>query len=413
MKTASDESSPIQHFVARQPIFDRKQKVYAYELLFRSGLDNFFAHADGDEASSRVITDSFLLFGLEEVTGGAKAFINFTRGLLVKEYALSLPKRFAVVEILETVEPDSEVIEACRRLKANGYELALDDFVYAPSYKPLLELTDIVKVDFLHSPEEEVKKLAKTLLPKGIKLLAEKVETRGDFERALALGYIYFQGYFFSRPVIISRKAIPVFKLQLLRLLREINRPDIDFKMLAKTIEAEVSISLKLLKFINAAAFGLRRKVASILQALTLLGEKEVRNWASLLTLSGLATDKPAELVVTSLLRAKLAESVAGAAGLAQRSADLFLLGLFSLLDAMVDRPMEEILADIPLADDIKDALLGRPNRLRLILDLVLAFEKGAWSALSEMAAQLQIKEESLPPAYAEAMKWLQEISVV
>ena len=209
----------MEHFVARQPIFDLQQNVFAYELLFRAGLDNYFENMDGDEATRQVLANTFLLFGINNLTEGKKAFINFTRTVLLNEYALMLPNQITVIEILEDVEPDRNVLEACRKLKKHGYTLALDDFVYHPKFQPLLGLADIVKVDFLLSGPEDRKKLADDFRPKGIRLLAEKVETVEDFHQARDWGYTLFQGYFFSRPVILSQKDVPGFKFSLLRML--------------------------------------------------------------------------------------------------------------------------------------------------------------------------------------------------
>ncbi|MEW5721769.1 MAG: HDOD domain-containing protein [Thermodesulfobacteriota bacterium] len=396
--------------MARQPIFDRGLKVFGYELLFRSGLANFFTHTDGDMATSRVIADSFLLFGLEELTGGAKAFINFTRNLLLQDYALVLPTQVSVVEVLETVEPDPEVLAACRRLKDRGYTLALDDFVFQEKYRPLIELADIIKVDFLSSSPEEIETLARNFRSSGHRLLAEKVESHQDFQKALDFGYAYFQGYFFSRPAIVSRKDLPAFKIHHLRLIQELNAPEMDFNGLTRLVESEVSLSYKLLKYINSAAFGLRAKVASIKQALTLLGEIEVRRWASLITLTEMASDRPAELVVTSLTRARFCELLAPPAGLAERKSDLFLMGLFSQLDAIVGRPLKELLDQVPVADEVKAALLGRANRLRPFLDLFEALDQARWSALSKLAKKTKIKEEVVAQTYLDAIMWSQGV---
>ena len=301
----------LEHFIARQPIFDTKGRVYAYELLFRSGLHNYFDCDDQDHAAASVIANSNLLFDLSEMTGSTKAFVNCTRRVLLEDLITTLPRQQAVVEVLEDVEPDEELIAACRRLKNKGYTLALDDFVYHQNYEPLLELADIIKVDFLLSDVEEQERLARMMIPRGIKMLAEKVETHEVYEQARKMGYQYFQGYFFAKPVIISRKDIPTNKVQFLRILKEVHAQEVDFKKLAQTIQSEVSLSYKLLKLINSAAFALRNKVTSILQALSLLGLREIRSWVSLLSISSMADDKPAELVVSSLIRARLCEHLA------------------------------------------------------------------------------------------------------
>ncbi|MHB1397626.1 MAG: EAL and HDOD domain-containing protein [Trichloromonadaceae bacterium] len=396
----------MEHFLARQPIHDRNGKIYGYELLFRSGLDNFFDYSDADRACSRVIANSFLLFSIEEMAGGARAFLNFTRHVLVHDFGSVLPRDYTVVEVLETVEPDAEVMAACRRLKAQGFVLALDDFIDRPEYAPLLDLVDILKIDFLISDVAARADYAARFLPRGIRLLAEKVETLEDYQMALDLGYHYFQGYYFSRPVIVSRKDIPTAKLPYLRILREVNASDIDFQRLAEAIQGEVATSYKLLRYINSAFFGLRKPVTSIMQALALLGEREFRKWISLLSLAELTTDKPTELLNLSLIRGKFCEMAGSLFGYGQRSEDLFLMGLFSLLDAILERPLGDVLDSIPMSADTRGALLGEPGTLHTLLQLATAMERGAWNELPALTAELQIAEDQLAPLYVAAVQW-------
>lgn len=396
----------MEHFLARQPIHDRKGKIFGYELLFRSGLDNFFDYSDPDRASSRVIANSFLLFSIEEMTGGSRAFLNFTRHVLVHDFGSVLPPDHTVVEVLENVLPDAEVVAACQRLKAQGFVLALDDFNDRPEYAPLLELVDIIKVDFLTSDAAARADYAARFIPRGIRLLAEKVETLEDYQMALDLGYHYFQGYYFSRPMIVSRKDIPTAKLPYLRILREVNASDIDFRRLADAIQGEVATSYKLLRYINSAFFGLRKPVTSIVQALALLGEREFRKWISLLALAELTTDKPTELLNLSLIRGKFCEMAGSLCGYAQRSEDLFLMGLFSLLDAILERPLGDVLDAIPMTADTRGALLGEPGTLQTLLQLATAMERGAWSELPALTAELHIAEDRLAPLYVAAVQW-------
>ncbi len=399
----------VEHFIARQPIFDVEQKVYAYELLFRSGLDNYFDCDDIDHASTSVIADSFLLFGIDEMTGGRRAFLNCTRKVLVEDLATSLPKQHAVIEVLETVEPDEEVIAACKRLKDMGYILALDDFVYHQKFEPLLDLADIVKVDFLLSGPGERQRMSTLLRRRGIRMLAEKVETQEDFEQAVAMGYELFQGYFFSKPIILSRRDIPTNKLQYLRVLKEIHSPEIDFQRMAQIVQSEIALSYKLLKLINSAAFALRHKVSNILQALSLLGEREVRTWVSLLAISAMADDKPAELVVNSLIRARFCDQAAELIGEESQRSELFLMGLFSQLDAILDRPLPELLDEIQVAPQIRQALLGEEGVLNQFLQVTIALERGYWDRLHTLAAQLNLNELALSETYLDAVRWAQK----
>ena len=403
----------MQFFVARQPIFDRQEHVYAYELLFRSGLDNYFQDFDADQASSKVITNTFLGIGIEKLTADKRAFINFTRNLLVKEYATLFPKELLVVEVLEDVEPSAEIVAACRKLKELGYLIALDDFIYAEKFEPLIALADIIKVDFTQTVGAERETLVQQFSSRGIELLAEKVETREEYNQAMDLGYDYFQGYFFSKPEIVSGHDIPTSKLTYFTILREIGCAELDLGRIEALIKQEVSLSYKLLKYINSALFGLRSQVTSIKQALTLLGQNNVRKWIALVALSQMGEDKPLELVVISLTRAKLCESVSDRVGLGDRSQDLFLLGLFSMIDVLMDRSMPDLLADLPIAEDIKAALLGEDNRFRSVFDSVFAYESGTWEEFSAFSTQLQLDEDEIPGLYAESVEWAKQITEI
>ena len=400
----------MDHFIARQPIFDQRQKVFAYELLFRSGPDNFFDCPDGDSATGQVIADSLMLFGIDVITGGVKAVINFTRSLLLQGYAFSLPRNAAVVEILGDIEPDDEIYEVCLELKKKGYPLALSGLADGPRAGELLELADIVEVDFRTSDSEVRRRIADALDRKGVRLLAKKVETRDEFTEALDMGFSFCQGYFFNKPVILSRKDIPGMKFHYLNLLKEINAPEMDFDRLEDLIKSEVSMAYKLMRYVNSVSFGFSTKVNSIRHALGRLGENQIRKWASLIALSDLGRDKPTELIQSSAMRGRFCEETAGLAGMRERGPDLFLLGLFSQLDAIFGRPLEEILDELPLADDLKAALLGDENSIGRVFKLTLAYEKGDWFEMSRLAGGLKIDESLLPPVFVESMQWTREM---
>lgn len=408
----------MQSFIARQPIFDTKQRVYAYELLFRSSLDNVCDIPDLNYASTKIITDSCMLLGMENITGGKKAFINTTRDVLLKDCIDLLPRELSVIEILETVEPDEEVLRVCSKLKQQGYLLALDDFSYREEYNELINLVDIIKVDFLQTSREEQRSLVERFAPRGIRFLAEKVETQVAFEEAQEMGYVYFQGYFFCRPMILTWKDVPGFKLHYLNILREIHRPELDFGHIEEIIKRDVSLSYKLLRYINSAFFSWRVEINSIRQALILLGEKEVRKWASLIALASMSKDKPEELVAQAVIRAKFCESMAPLVGLAHRAEDLFLMGMFSLVDAILDRELKEILRDMPIADDVKAALLderyrsgAEGARLKNAHECVLAYERADWPRLEEAAKNLGMSNAALelPRLYLQAVGWVQK----
>lgn len=392
-------------FVARQPIFNKRQEVYAYELLYRSGADKFYSSLNGDQASSEVITNSFLLIGLETLTRGKKAFINFTQNLLENDVATLLPNEYIVVEILTDIEPDEKMLGACKKLKEMGYLLALSNYKYDPIFDPLVALVDIIKVDFLSTDENERKEIIRRISPQRVTFLAEKVETREDFLQAVEMGYTFFQGYFFSKPVIVSRKDIPSFKLTYLKILQEINKPELDFDKIEKLIKRDVSLSYKLLKFINSLGFGFRSEIRSIKQALVLLGKKEISKWLSLISLKGIGENKPDELIVTAICRAEFCELIASRIGLKHRSSDLFLMGMFSLIDAFLDRPLADILAELPISEDIKHALLGGENRFREVYELILSYETGDWDMLSKKASNLDLVEKEVKAFYLRSLE--------
>jgi len=399
-------SQSLQIFMARQPIFDRKRNVFGYELLFRSGLENFFRHDNLDEASSHVLTTSSMVFDLGTVTGKRKAFVNLTRTVLLSDSVTLLPADTTVVELLESIQADEEVLAVCQRLKSLGYQIALDDFVYTENNSSLLTLADIVKVDFLQSDEATQASLVDRVGPLGIRLLAEKVETQEDFTRAVKMGYDYFQGYFFARPEIISRKDIPAVQLNNLQLLREIHHPNLNIARLEELLKHDVSLSYKLLRYINSAFFGWKVEIRSVRHALVLLGDKEVRKWATLVALANIAVEKPRELMVQAVFRARFLETLAPLLGMKDRAQDLFLMGLFSLIDAIVDRPAAEILSDIPIAADAKMALVEGKGHLKGVLDICLSYEKADWDNLSHVASTLVVSEESLPQLYLDATEW-------
>ncbi len=393
-------------FVARQPIFDGQQDVHAYELLFRSGLQNFCDAVDGDQSTLDVIANSFLVIGFDELTGGRRAFINFTRDLILRGVPKLLPSHLVTVEILEDIEPDEEVLAACRELKEDGYTLAMDDFVLASAKSAFLDLVDMVKVDFMQSSDEERRTIGKLLKDRQLEALAEKVETPDDFRQALDLGYDFFQGYFFSKPVIHEGQDLSSNKLVYLQIVNEVNRDELDYEAIESLIKQDVSMTYKLLKFMNSAWFGFRSEIESIKHALVLLGPPEVRKWFSLFALTSMGTDKPRELLLRAVSRARADESVGAEVGMDKHGPDLFLTGMFSVIDAIMDMPMEEVLGKLPLKEDVREALIGGEGDLRKVHDTVVAYELGEWSDFSERASQIGLSEDRMPELFNESLQW-------
>ena len=399
----------VDRYLARQPIFDQHDSVLGYELLFRSGLNNFFGQQDASKPSECHI-DNFLLFGLETLTGGNRAFINFTRSDLVRDLPTLFPPERIAVEILESTPADADVISACRKLKQAGYLIALDDFVHSARSEPFLPFADVVKVDFRTTRGHERETLVRHLAPRGIKLLAEKVETHEDILAARETGYTYFQGYFYCTPQIVSTSGLSGFKPNYLRILQAVNRPEMNLREVEEILKQEPSLLYKLLRYLNSAYFGLRAEVTSIRHALALLGEEKLRKWTSVAAIAQLAHNKPAELIVTSLVRARFCESLAEPLGMRVKETDLFLLGLMSTMDAVLGRLMAQVVCEVPLSDEVRAALLDEQGCFGDVLRVVLGLERGAWKEISQPIAQLRLDESSIPGIYLSAIDWTTRI---
>jgi c-di-GMP-related signal transduction protein len=395
-------------YVARQPIVDREEKVFGYELLFRDGVENAFT-GDSDEAT-RATLDRSLLMGLDVLCDGRRAFVNCTRDTLIKGLITLLPSASTVVEILEDVPPDPDVIKACRSLKEAGYQIALDDYVADDPRAQLAELADIIKVDMRLTTEEQRRVLIKQHGPWRCRMLAEKIETQGDFFQARDDGFVYFQGYFFRRPEMLNTRDMPANRLNYLRMLQEVSRPELNVNNLEKLIKAEASICYRLLRYLNSAVFGLKSEIHSVRHALSMLGERQVRRWVRLVAAVGAGQDKTSDLLLAALVRGRFGELlqplVAGC------KSDLFLLGLLSLIDAMLDMPMTEVLERIALDGETKAVLLGHPSSLRPVYQLMLAHESGEWKAAGDVSVSLNLDPEEVASFYWRAQQWAREISV-
>lgn len=388
-------------FIARQPIFDNRLRVFAYELLFRAGPQNVFQFRK--DASSSVIADSTMLFDFQSLVGPAKAFINADDNALLRGALRLLPADRIVVEILETVSPGPAVVAACAELRDAGYILALDDFVDHPRWEPLLPMVRFLKVDFRLLNEEERCALARRYLPKGLQLLAEKVETQAELDAARHMGYTYFQGYFFCQPTVVEGREIPGNRLNYIQLIEAVNAPGFRPAAVEEVLKREPALVYKLLRYLNSPLLGLRSEIRSITHALALLGETEFRRWVSIVALVSLAEDKAPELVRTALTRAYFCEEISSAAGLSAQKSDLFLMGLLSVTDAILDMPMDAVLSRLPVSSDVRDALNGGANRYRDVYDTLLSYERADWNQLSSLSAKIGSSEERVPECYVSA----------
>jgi c-di-GMP-related signal transduction protein len=379
-------------YVARQPIFDREEKVFGYELLFRDGIENAFS---GDaNVASRATLDSSLLMGLDVLCDGRRAFVNCTRDTLIKGLVRLLPSTSTVVEILETVPADPDVRAACLSLKEAGYMIALDDHVASDPREPLAEIADIIKVEMQLTSEGQRAALIKQFGPYRCRMLAEKIETYGEFARARDQGFVYFQGYFFRRPEMMATHDMPANRLNYLRMLQEVSRPDLDVAALEKLIKAEASVCYRLLRYLNSAVFGFQSEIHSVRHALSILGERDLRRWVRLVAAVGAGQEKTTDLVLSALVRGRFGELLAPR--VPHGESDLFLLGLLSLIDAMLEMPMAELLEKIPLDQATKAVLLGQPTALRPVFQLILAHESGEWQAAADLSERLRLDPEEV-----------------
>ncbi len=392
-------------FVGRQPIFNRKQEVVAYELLYRASNEgNFAEFADGDRATTEVIINSVLDIGLESIVGTHPAYFNLTGSFIRGDHPLPLDNRQVVLEILEDIEPDEHVINGMRQLAENQFIIALDDFVYNDKFVPLLEIAHIVKLEVMGKSETELSQKIAQLKPFEVKLLAEKVETHEEFEMCKALGFEYFQGYFLCKPHIIEGRSMPANRLVVLSLLAKLQDPNADIEELEQLIVQDVSLTYRLLRFINSAAFALGKEVESVHRALILIGTNTIKKWVNLLLLARI-DDKPRELMRTALIRGRMCELLAGLHNHPRDRDQYFTCGLFSVLDALMDRPMADLLAELPLNSEVKEALLESKGEAGKVLTEVLNYEKGAWQELFDSG----ILARDFRDCYLQAVMWADE----
>lgn len=371
LKTLDDQVA----FIGRQPIFDRDLKVTAYELLFRDSQANRAVFDDADGASAKTLAHAVTEFGLPTLVGDHRAFVNATRNIILGlDSSFPLKAKF-VFEILEDVTLDTELIDAVRRLSKCGFTFALDDFRIHDGALPILPHIGFIKLDVLMLSQVELAEHVNTLRLSGTVLIAEKVETHDQLELCRKLGFDLFQGYFFCRPDVLHRKEVSADKLTLLGILANISSPSASARTIEELVGRDVGFTHKLLKLINSAAYNLPSRIDSIRTAVVVAGMKQVRALASLLLLASLGGDRR-ETTRIALVRAKMAESIAEALGYHDEG-QYFTAGLLSVLDAILDQPMDEILHGLPLDKEIANALLHRKGRVGEVLSLVVAYERG------------------------------------
>jgi len=399
-------------YVARQPIFDRKMKIFAYELLFRNSLDNFMPKVDEDMASSQILSSTYYTIGIDKITSGKKAFINFTQNLIEDMVPLFFPKATTVVEVLENVKPSSKVIEALKAIRQNGHVIAMDDFVFTKESIPLLQYVDIIKIDFKSTPSDLAGAVIKKVNAAGFKtlFLAEKIETNEEFMDALEMGFSYFQGYFFCKPEIIKGRQISTSQVSLLKITSEVNKQDYNLSVVESFIARDVNISFKLLKYINSAYFKRMKEISTIRDALFMMGTDELKRFVTLMAISQMNDSKPDALIYTSAFRAKFCELCGKSSTRKDCPDELFTLGIFSLIDAILDQPMDRIMRQLPLPSRITEALTKKNGLMADYLKLTEAYEKADWASVSEYCRLIELNEAYLPAIYIDACSWSSEI---
>jgi EAL and modified HD-GYP domain-containing signal transduction protein len=385
-------------------------KTYGYELLYRRSQNNFFEGLSDNQATAELINTAYFAMHFGDLTGGTRAFINFSGELLEREVPLLLPKENLVVEVLERVEPTSAVVSACRKLVQQGYVLALDDYVHREEMQPLFELASIIKLELGSLCDESQKRFF--FQYRGEKcFVAEKLDTQADFDLAHELGFDLFQGYFFSRPAIIAGREIQPLNATLVQMVAELEKEEPDYQVIKAIVERDVSLVYKLLRLANSAAYGTLQRIESIEQALLRIGLIEFRKWVYLMILRDVQVqEKSQELIKSCLVRGKLMEEIARYPSGLQGGFSHFLTGLFSSLDILLNRPMVDIVGELPLPPEVSAALLGERNNLRITLDSIIAYERAEWDTAELTALFSLVPVAAFMSAYFDTLHWVNQI---
>ena len=405
-------------YIGRQPILDRNENIFAYELLFRSSAEGNIAVFDDDvKATSRVLVNTLNNIGLEKITGSHIGFINASNALLNDELLELLPKEHFILEILEHCDVNAQMIARIDELRAEGYRFALDDFIFEKTYierfRPLFGRVEYIKIEVNQSElsvlETQVPKLKKL----GVKLLAEKVETQEMFEQCKKLGFDYFQGFYFARPEIIQEGGIEPARMVVARLMNLL-LSDADNEVIEQTFKEEPGITLNLLKYINSASVGLKSEIKSIRHAIMLLGKRKLLQWVTLISYAegrGGALNFPLLQVVQ--FRAKSMELLLGAfTHLGEHTEDeAFMTGLLSMLDALFNLPMDQVIHEFAIDSKIKEAILFESNELGVVLQLVKFMERDHIEGINQLANTLDIELSKMIKIKIDAIQWADETS--
>jgi len=393
-------------YVARQPIFNRQQRTVGYELLFRDGESNAFPAIEANKATCRLLVENYMAVGDNLATAGQRTFINFPHESLIRLLPMLLPKRKVIIEVLETCIPDEELFMAIKHLYRKGYVIALDDFEMEPQWQRFLPYVHIIKLDLMKVGIKQACDFVSQNRTRKLKFLAEKVETHQDFATAYDAGFQFFQGYYFSKPELLKNRQVEPEKLTTLRLLQEICRDEVDFSRVEQIIVSDVSLSYLLLRYVNAATNRTIEPISSFKQALVYLGEDKIKMFVSAIATAHAAIDKPRELYSLSLQRARMCEMLAASSRIPVMKDKAFLTGMFSLLDALLDNSLEQLVRLLPLEPEVQDALLNHHGELGQMLALLDAYDQADWAQVSVYCQSLGIKEEMVAKSYQHALAW-------
>jgi EAL and modified HD-GYP domain-containing signal transduction protein len=401
-------------YAARQPILDVNKELYGYELLFRDSIDNVFPEIDGDEATTRMIEASKFHIGINEFTSNKPAFINFTLETLSQGYPEVLNNEEVIVEILETVKPGKKLLAICKDLHSKGYTIALDDYEHQSVWAHFYPFIKILKIDIQQTGLAKIKKILAAIKDyPHIELLAKKVETYQEYEQALRLEFKYFQGFFFAKPEMVKTKSLSPSQLAMAELLYETSKPELDLNSITKVFERDVSLSYKLLRYANSAIFRRKSEISTIKQALVILGSSELKRFLGLMFAITANPDKPTELIKLAMARAKFCELVVKNMRSQLDDSIAFLIGLLSMIDAILDEELATVLDKLPLAAEIKDPLLTRKGIMAAIILLVEFIEHAQWNKTSIVMEKLKLDKKQAIKHYNEALAWADEQSTL
>lgn len=405
-----DRQSSKQFFLGRQPILDRNQKIYGFELLFRSANTLFANVTDYSQASASVILDSLTSFNFQELLGKHYGFFNVNERILMDDAIELIPREQAVIELLETIVITDEIINRCHELKEKGFKLALDDHVYSLQFEPLYEIVDLIKVEVLGKSDDEIAEQILAFRPWKPALLAEKVETREVFASCHAMGFELFQGYYFSTPTVLSQNKVDISNMTLLKLFNQLLK-EAEIREIEETFKQSPALTYNLLRLVNSVGMGLRVKIKTLRHALTVLGRRQLLRWVQLaLFAAGDPRRKESPLLELASMRGRLMELLAMKGSMSQSmleySDKAFMIGVLSLVDVLFETSIENVVSQLSVEEDVKVALTERGGTLGQLLVLCERLEQSDFAMVSRLLAQLGIRKETLIEAQLEAIQW-------